>query len=303
MAVEAVPLGDATAQPRKDFRALVTEQLRAILEQRSVRFGAIGTMLVIAAFVELIPSRLDLDSGWMFVVPVAVSAIAGGLREGVFVALCASILGAVYLSATAGQLDPALIVGIAASRFALYGLIAAVLGAFAEAHYSVQSSLKELARTDPLTRVANVSRFYDDLALLESTKSTFALMVVDLDDLKAINDRHGHQTGSAAIQLVANVLRRVVRASDCVARYGGDEFVIILKDANRPGAQIVSNRMRAMLLEERLPGAPNELVTVSIGVALSGIDGETSEELLAAADQAMYRDKRTRKKREMHPSL
>lgn len=295
MAVEALPITDATAPPRKDFRALVTEQLRTVLEQRSVRFGAIGTMLVFAAFIELIPSRLNLDSGWMFVVPVAVSAIAGGLREGVLVALCASVLGAVYFSATTGRLDPTLLIGIAASRFALYGLIAAVLGAFAEAHYSVQSSLKELARTDPLTRVANVSRFYDDLALLESTKATFALMVVDLDDLKAINDRHGHQTGSAAIQLVANVLRRVVRASDCVARYGGDEFVIILRDADRPGAQIVSNRMRAMLHEERLPGAPNQLVTVSVGVALSGIDGETSEELLAAADQAMYRDKRTQK--------
>jgi diguanylate cyclase (GGDEF)-like protein len=303
MAVEAVPLTDTTAPPRRDFRSLVTEQLRTVLEQRPVRLGAIGTMLVIAALIELIPSRLDLDSGWMFVVPVAVSAIAGGLREGVLVALCASILGAVYLSSTAGQLDPAIVAGIAASRFALYGLIAAVLGAFADAHYSVQSSLEELARTDPLTRVANVSRFYDDLAVLELTKSTFALMVVDLDDLKAINDRHGHQTGSAAIQLVANVLQRVVRSSDCVARYGGDEFVIILKDADRPGAQIVSNRMRAMLLEERLPGAPNELVTVSIGVALSGVDGETSEALLAAADQAMYRDKRARKKRVMYPSL
>ncbi|MGH2747014.1 MAG: GGDEF domain-containing protein [Actinomycetota bacterium] len=303
MAVEAAPLADNTAPSRKDFRALITEQLRAVLEQRSVRLGAIGTMLVIAAFIELAPSRLNLDSGWMFVVPVAVSAIAGGLREGVFVALCASILGAVYLSATAGQLDPALLAGIAASRFALYGLIAAVLGAFAEAHYSVQSSLKELARTDPLTRVANVSRFYDDLALLEATKAPFALMVVDLDDLKAINDRHGHQTGSAAIQLVANVLRRVVRSSDCVARYGGDEFVIILKDADRPGAQIVSNRMRSMLLEEGLPGAPNQLVTVSVGVALSGVDGETSEELLAAADQAMYRDKRTMKKRVRDQSL
>lgn len=295
MAVEAVPLADATASPRKDFRTLLTEQLRTVLEERSVRFGAIGTMLVIAALIELIPSQLNLDSGWMFVVPVAISAIAGGLREGVLVALCASILGAVYFSATDGQLDPALLAGIAASRFALYGLIAAVLGAFAEAHYSVQSSFKELARTDPLTQVANVSRFYDDLALVESAQATFALMVVDLDDLKAINDRHGHQTGSAAIQLVANVLRRVVRASDCVARYGGDEFVILLKDADRPGAQIVSNRVRAMLRDERLPGAPDQAVTVSIGVALSGADGQGSEELLAAADQAMYRDKRTRK--------
>jgi diguanylate cyclase (GGDEF)-like protein len=120
-------------------------------------------------------------------------------------------------------------------------------------------------------------------------------MITDLDNLKAINDKYGHQTGSAAIQTMANVLRRVVRTSDLVARYGGDEFVVVLREADRVGAQIVMNRITSMLEEERLPTAPEAKITVSMGVALAGEDGHTPEELVKAADEAMYAHKRARK--------
>jgi diguanylate cyclase (GGDEF)-like protein len=86
-----------------------------------------------------------------------------------------------------------------------------------------------------------------------------------------------------------------VRGSDCVARFGGDEFVVILTDADRAGAQIVVNRMREMLAAETVPGTPGVTVNVSVGVALYGEDGTTSEELLGAADRAMYVDKRAHK--------
>jgi diguanylate cyclase (GGDEF)-like protein len=80
-----------------------------------------------------------------------------------------------------------------------------------------------------------------------------------------------------------------------VARFGGDEFVVILTDADRAGAQIVVNRMREMLAEEAVPGTPEVTIDVSVGVALYGEDGTTSEELLGAADRAMYADKRAHK--------
>lgn len=286
------------APPRRALRSLVTNELRNVLEQRSFRFIVVGTTFGLAFFIEMLPSRFqEIDSGWMFLVPVAISAIAGGFIEGVVVAAAASALAAAIATAVAGQIDLTVVVGIVVARFALYGMTAMMLGPFAEAHRALQSHLRQLASMDPLTKVANVASFYDQLDVLEADRQRFVVMVIDLDDLKALNDRYGHQAGSAAIQLVANVLRRVVRTSDCVARYGGDEFVVILKDADRAGAQIVMNRVTEILREEMLPALPQVHVTVSMGAALYGEDGTSSEELLAAADKTMYSNKRASKPR------
>jgi diguanylate cyclase (GGDEF)-like protein len=283
------------ASARRAFKTLITEQVRPLLEQRVLRLSVIGALLVVASAFSLVPAPSEVDSGWLFIVPVAIAAIAAGLKEGLWVALISSALFSFFAVISDGTIDESLVLPIFMARFALYGVTAAVLGSFAEAHYSVQSSLRALASTDPLTKVSNVTLFYEELGLLESRGSEFAVLVVDVDDLKGLNDRYGHQAGSAAIQSVARTLRRVVRGSDCVARFGGDEFVVILTDADRAGAQIVVNRMREMLAAETVPGTPGVTIKVSVGVALYGEDGTTSEELLGAADRAMYVDKRAHK--------
>lgn len=294
MHASATSLGEAGAG-RRILSSFITEQVRVLLEERSTRLGVVGALLVMASLFSLIPTPMGVDPGWMFIVPVAIASIAAGLREGLVTALAASTLVALYTGASTGELEPGIMLGVVLARFALYGLTAGFLGAFAEAHYSVQSGLRQLASTDPLTKVSNVGRFYEVIASLESHFRDFAVILVDLDDLKALNDRYGHQSGSFAIQTVANCLRRVVRGSDCVARFGGDEFVVVLKDADRAGAQIVTNRLREVLQEQSLPAAPEVGLSVSIGVAIAGEDGATPEELLAAADEAMYLDKRARK--------
>jgi diguanylate cyclase (GGDEF)-like protein len=283
------------ASARRAFKTLITEQVRPLLEQRALRLTVIGMLLIVASAFSLVPAPTEVDSGWLFIVPVAIAAIAAGLKEGLFVALVSSALYSMFAILSHGTLDETLLLPIFMARFALYGLTAAVLGTFAEAHYSVQSSLRKLASIDPLTKVSNVTLFYEELGLLESHAANFAVLVVDLDDLKGLNDRYGHQAGSAAIQSVARTLRSVVRGSDCVARFGGDEFVVILKDADRAGAQIVVNRMREMLAAEAIPGTPEVTINVSVGVALYGEDGTSSEELLGAADRAMYADKHAHK--------
>jgi diguanylate cyclase (GGDEF)-like protein len=255
----------------------------------------VGILLVMASLSTLIPTPQGVDLAWMFIVPVAISAIAGGLKEGASVAALAALISALYATAALGRIDPTLTSSVFLGHLVLYGITAMVLGAFAEAHQAVQSHLRNLASLDPLTKVSNVARFYDEIGVMEAGTETFAVMLVDLDNLKLLNDRYGHQTGSAAIQAVAKVLRSVVRASDCVARFGGDEFVVILKDADRAGAQIVANRLRSMLQLETLPGTSDVDLTVSVGVAMFEEDGRTSEELLAFADEAMYSDKRSRK--------
>lgn len=288
--------GLAEAPPaRRLLSSFVTEQVRVILEERSTRLGVVGVLLVVASLTSLLPTPIGVDPAWMFIVPVAIASIAAGLREGMITALAASTLVAFYTGASTGEFDPSVAAGVILARFALYGLTAAFLGAFAEAHYAVQSGLRDLASIDPLTKLSNVGRFYEEMRALEQGSVDHAVLVVDMDDLKTVNDSYGHQAGSLAIQTVANSLRRVVRGTDCVARFGGDEFVVILKHADRPGAQIVGNRLRQVLAEEVLACSPDVSIEVSIGIAIAGEDGSTPEELLAAADVAMYSDKRARK--------
>ncbi len=275
---------------------LVTERLRVLLERRSVRLVLVGALLIGASTFSLFPATVkSFDPLWMFTLPVMISAIAGGLREGLGVAFLAAVINASFATAGTGRVEDSELITLVSQSFALLGIIAAVLGAFAEAQYSLQSALRQLATTDPLTKVSNIERFYHELNLLHVAGSRYVVMILDLDDLKALNDRHGHQAGSTAIQTVANVLRGVVRGTDTIARYGGDEFVVILKEADRVGAQIVSNRIRTILAAETIPQAPDVTLAVSIGVAVSGEDGSTSEELLSAADAAMYEEKRSRK--------
>jgi diguanylate cyclase (GGDEF)-like protein len=277
--------------------------LRVLLEKRSIRLSVVGFLLIAASAYGLIfplqaacASAQCFDPNWIFIIPVAVAAIAAGLREGLTVALISvGLIGAFASAKTGGASTQSALATVLMQWFALFGLVAGVLGAFAEAHYAVQSSLRQLATTDPLTKVSNIERFYFEMSQLQEGGTRYAVMILDLDDLKALNDRHGHQAGSAAIQTVANVLRSVVRATDTIARYGGDEFVVILRAADRAGAQIVSNRIREMIKHERIAQAPEATLNVSIGVSIAHEDGVTSDELLSAADAAMYEDKRSHK--------
>ena len=280
------------------LRSFVNSQLLLVMEDRALRANVVGVLVVFASAFSLIPTAPGVDRGWFFIVPVAISSIAAGLSEGVMVAFISSALCAFYSAATVGQLVIPDLMSLITTRFTLYGLTAVVLGIFADAYRGLQNDLQEKASLDPLTQVANVARFYDEMGNMERARvSCFALLLVDMDDLKTINDKHGHQTGSAAIKTVADSLRQVVRTGDCVARFGGDEFVVILRDADRAGAQIVINRLRATLGTAILPGAPDRTLSVSAGVALFGEDGLSSEDLLAAADAAMYSDKQARKAR------
>ena len=288
--ITASPVADA---PR-DIKNLLTQQLRLVLEQRTVRLAVLVVMLLTSSLLVLFPAPMGIDYGWVFIVPVAMSAIAAGLGEGLLAAFVAAVLCGVYAGVSDG-FDGTMVLGVVSSRFALYGITAAFLGAFAEAHHSVQMNLHHLATTDPLTRVANVSSFYSYMSTLELERSPFALLVIDMDDLKKLNDTYGHQVGSAAIQTVARVLSGVVRNSDLVARFGGDEFIMVLRKADAAGAQIVVNRVRAMLAEEVVPGTGGVSVTISAGAALYDRDGTSVDELISAADASMYLDKRTHK--------
>src|ERR1700682_1951721 len=151
----------------------------------------------------------------------------------------------------------------------------------------LEDHLRQQAALDPLTGLANYRHLAEVLDMeikrSERTGREFALLLFDLDGLKQINDRYGHQTGSHAICRVADVLS-LCRDIDMAARYGGDEFAIVLPETGVGAANQVAQRIRNSIANDGMEPA----LSVSIGVAVYPHDGERIEVLLRAADTAMY---------------
>ena len=151
--------------------------------------------------------------------------------------------------------------------------------------------VRELAASDPLTGLANFRRLVDvvEAEIQRSSRSgrPFAVLLFDLNGLKQINDRFGHLVGSRAICRFANNLRVHSRAIDTCARYGGDEFVLVLPETGPEAAQEVIRRVaERMALDTEKPP-----VSAGVGMAIFPEDGDTIDALLACADQRLYRVK------------
>ncbi|GIW06063.1 MAG: diguanylate cyclase [Dehalococcoidia bacterium] len=160
------------------------------------------------------------------------------------------------------------------------------------------------ALTDPVTGLANRRAFEDMLhrhhARAVRTEQPYGMVMVDVDTMKAINDQFGHVAGDAALRLVARSLVAATRAGDFVSRVGGDEFVVVLPDADHRGVRLVCERLRRrapLSLDWKGRTIP---VGFSVGGAAFPADGVSTEALLQRADQALYRAKHQRKKRQGH---
>jgi diguanylate cyclase (GGDEF)-like protein len=154
---------------------------------------------------------------------------------------------------------------------------------------------QQAAAIDSLTGLSTYRVLRDRLASeIERCKRSsegFAVLFMDLDRFKDVNDTYGHEAGNEILAAVAEEIRHVVRASDVAARYGGDEFVVILTRTDLQGAMRVAEAIRAQVEDiGRRLNYPSGMITVSVG--LSEFDGNTSEgDLLVAADRALYRAK------------
>ena len=158
-----------------------------------------------------------------------------------------------------------------------------------------------LAVTDDLTQVYNY-RFLK-MALRREVKradrfgQAFSLIMLDVDNLKAYNDRHGHLRGSEVLRLLAQILVREARSIDLVAKYGGDEFVLILPQTGSEGACVLAERIKTSVAATPFPRVDAGAITVSLGVAKYPESGATAGELLEAADTALYVAKQSGKNR------
>jgi two-component system, cell cycle response regulator len=162
----------------------------------------------------------------------------------------------------------------------------------AQANATRFAQAEAMAHTDDLTGLRNdrALRSEIDRAIANRPKSPFSLLFLDLDHFKRINDDHGHLRGSGVLAEVGRVLRGCVRDIDTAARYGGDEFAVVLPGADSGEALKVAERIRRAIAEHPFP--EDITLTVSIGVASYPEHGSDRDAILSLADSAMYRGKR-----------
>lgn len=198
---------------------------------------------------------------------------------------------AVYVKASV------LVIGSERYGVEIFGELQSVAGS------TLAEQLKELADSsimDPLTGVYN-RRYVDTIleqqyGLFKRHFQRFGLVMIDVDHFKSVNDTFGHLAGDEALKLVASVLRGSVRSVDCLARFGGDEFIIVCPLVELEGIEKLSERIVEMVHHSVLssPENPKQSIQVSISVGGSMVDykDKSAEDIIARADEALYRVKR-----------
>jgi diguanylate cyclase (GGDEF)-like protein/PAS domain S-box-containing protein len=165
---------------------------------------------------------------------------------------------------------------------------------WSEERVASEARLRHMADHDALTGLYNRRRFEEELERHIAHGARYgmsgALLMLDLDDFKQINDGHGHRAGDRVLTAVAVVLRNRLRASDIVARFGGDEFAVLMPVGGTPEAEELADLLAAAVHRDvPTPAGP---LTASVGIALLD-ESSTADEILSRADDAMYADKRT----------
>jgi diguanylate cyclase (GGDEF)-like protein len=281
----------------------VPHQRRALAESISLQAGL--TMVTLVVFAGFVPSEVKTYPLEFFCLPFLLwAAYRFGTRE---VVLSVGLVSSVAVWGTVRGIGPFASGGPNEWLLQAYIAVTSITGmAFATAvdeRRRAEAQLQELAATDALTGLVNYRRLLEvlrhEMARSRRTGRTFALLLVDMDGLKRINDRLGHLAGSRAICRVADVLRHCTRETDVVSRFGGDEFAVVLPESGDDGGVSVLGRVARRL---KLDGVQPAL-SVSGGHAVFPRDGDSPTLLLRAADQRLYAAKHGQSAQAAAPEL
>lgn len=228
---------------------------------------------------------------WVAIVPVALvtwAALRFGARE---TATVMSVLGAAMVWALHyghAPFGPAVPHTGLQAWLGLLSLLALMIAASVDQRNRLDSELHQMAVTDPLTGLANYrhlsSSIERHLARSQHSGQPFALLLLDVDNLKVVNDQLGHNVGSRLLVRVADALRASCRVTDLIARYGGDEFAVLLPGCDEQAARLHAARVQAAFDAD----AATPRIAASMGVAVHPTDGDSAEALLDHADAELY---------------
>lgn len=237
----------------------------------------------------------------LYLLPIVVAAMTLGAR-GATVVFAGVALA--YLSVIVGDgplpKTPELLVGLC-GVLGPYGLVAYLTQLLASSVVTARRRIEEMAERDALTGMLNLRAFrallHREHELRSRSYRGYGILIVDIDELKQLNDAHGHQAGNRAITTVAGAIQRALRTSDVAARYGGDEFVLFLPEATPEVAETIAQRVRNNVHKSLFPvGERLQRMTVSVGAASYPQDGKQDEDIIDAADLGMQRDKELRRR-------
>jgi diguanylate cyclase (GGDEF)-like protein len=163
---------------------------------------------------------------------------------------------------------------------------------------------RALADRDPLTGFYNHrylhERFGEEVVRAQRSRLPLSVLMLDVDDFKLVNDTFGHLFGDQVLAWTAEVIRSTLRASDIAARYGGDEFAILLPDTAAAAASLTAERIRSAFARGRFENGSRRPVEVSIAIGVASFphDGRSATELITVADAGLYAEKRARSESE-----
>ena len=233
----------------------------------------------------------------LYLLPIITAALALGKRATLLV--MALVVGCYFLLATLEAGIDALSADLAIRAIGVmapFVLVAFLTTLLAENIHTAKARIRALSDRDELTMLYNM-RAFKKLAEREHEGAmrrgdAYSILMVDVDQLKGINDTYGHEAGNRAIQMVADALLRLTRSSDIVARYGGDEFIVLLAHVDGEIARDVAQRIRNVVFATTLEvGVKIVRIKVSVGVGAFPEDGSSVQAIMTVADRAMYKDK------------
>ncbi|NNC65128.1 MAG: diguanylate cyclase [Gammaproteobacteria bacterium] len=236
----------------------------------------------------------------LYVLPVIAAALALGKRATALVTtlVCLCYLLLATIDAGLQSLDRN-VFAQALGVLVPFMLVAFLTAMLAENIRRANSRFRDLADRDELTNLLNIRAFMRlaerDHKKMARREGTYSVLLVDVDQLKQINDTYGHEAGNKALKVVAEALLRVTRSEDLVARFGGDEFITYLADSEVTVATDIAQRLRSVVYAATFEVNMDIVrVQVSVGVANYPVDGQSLERLMAVADREMYTDKELR---------
>ena len=256
-----------------------------------------GVMLASVTFVFDIYHPVGIAGAMPYIALPLLGLLARSARAVISLALLGTVLNVagVVMSMSGTPLYAVLV------NHLMSGILVCIVASIALAHLAVgdrlRGSLRNAAFRDPLTRLYNRRYVFkvlrDELKRYRRYADPFSVMLIDADHFKKINDRFGHRAGDTALKAIADACRKSVRDIDTVGRFGGEEFIILLPHTKAADAAIVAERIRAAMLESRIVWQGEQLeVTLSLGVAEAGLHADSFDDLITAADYALYTAKK-----------